>query len=68
MGFLILIGALSLMLSLAIKKNLQWTVSENSCNAEKEEKKVKKNKLMWNISFYGGIVLLVVGIIGELCF
>lgn len=68
MGFLILIGALSLMLSLAIKKNLQWTVSENSCNPEKEEKEVKKNKLMWNISFYGGIVLLVVGIIGELCF
>lgn len=68
MGFLILIGALSLMLSLAIKKNLKWTVSENSCNVEKEEKEVKKNKLMWNISFYGGIVLLVVGIIGELCF
>lgn len=68
MGFLIFIGALSLMLSLIIKKNLKWTVSENSCNAEKEEKEVKKNKLMWNISFYGGIVLLVVGIIGELCF
>lgn len=64
MEFLAVIGAILFTMALALKNKLKWTVDENSCNVEREEKAVRNNKIAWNISFYGGLALLLIGIIG----
>lgn len=64
MEFLAVIGAILFTMALALKNKLKWTADENSCNVEREEKAVRNNKIAWNISFYGGLALLLIGIIG----
>lgn len=45
MGFLVAFGLMMSIIALAVRKQLKWTVDENSCNVAKEEKEVKNNKL-----------------------
>lgn len=66
MGFLIVFGLIMSLIALGVRKQLKWTVDENSCNVKAEEKKVKNNKLMYNIMLYGGIALTIIGIIGVI--
>lgn len=64
MGFLIIFGLIMSLIALGVRKQLKWTVDENSCNVTAEEREVKNNKLMYNIMLYGGIALTIIGIIG----
>lgn len=66
MGFLIVFGLIMSLIALGVRKQLKWTVDENSCNVKAEEKDVKNNKLMYNIMLYGGIALTIIGIIGVI--
>lgn len=66
MEFFIVFGALLFIMAIGIRKFLLWEPSENSCNPEKEQKDVKTNKVAWYTCFYGGLALIVIGIIGSL--
>lgn len=66
MGFLIIFGLLMTLVAIGVRKQLKWTVDENSCNIKREEKEVRRNKIAYNVMLYGGICLTVIGIIGIL--
>lgn len=66
MSFLIIFGLIMTLVAIGLRKQLKWTVDENSCNIEREEKAVRQNKIAYNVMLYGGICLTVIGIIGIL--
>lgn len=66
MGFAILIGCLLVVTALAVRKNLKWSVPEDSCNKEKEKNEVFINKTMYYAFLFLGIFGIIVGIIGIL--
>lgn len=68
MEFLIVLGFLSFITMTLIKNRLFWEVNYDEPNVEAQEKAVKTNKIFWNLGFYGGLVLMVIGIIGSIAF
>ena len=66
MGFLSIFGLIMTLVAIGVRKQLKWTVDENSCNIKREEKEVRQNKIAYNVMLYGGICLTVIGIIGIL--
>lgn len=63
MEFLILFGGLCAFMALIMRKHLLWVADENACDYEKEKKEVKVNHIAYYSMLYGGLALMVIGVL-----
>lgn len=69
MEFLIVLGLLSVVTMTVIRGRLLWEVDPDEtvgCVIEEQKRDIKRNKLFWNIFYYGGIGLILIGVVGSL--
>ena len=68
MEFLILLGFLSFITMIAIKNRLffEENIDYDACDVETQKKAAKRNKLWWNIFLWGGLILMIIGILGTI--
>ena len=68
MEFLILIGFLSFITMIAVKNRLFWeeNIDYESNNVEAQIQAVKRNKFWWNLFLWGGLAMMIIGIIGTI--
>lgn len=68
MDFFILLGFLSFIIMIIVKNRLfsEEDIDYNSNNVEAQIKSAKQNKFFWNFFFWGGLILMIVGIIGTI--
>ena len=70
MEFLILLGFLSFLTMIVSRDKLffEENIDYDACDVELQKQAAKRNKLFWNIFFYGGFALMVLGVIGVILF